>query len=142
MNCPPPPPGPTIFQRSNRGAPAKANEASAARKRVLRHIIKPVTALILPEQGQMVRRWSHSSGSDSSGGWKAGLATEYAFINAHKLRSPLASILGLVNLMRKVDLKDDEKEILERLNGASEKLEGIVRDITIAIQKGDQKRKF
>jgi hypothetical protein len=44
--------------------------------------------------------------------------------------------------MRKVDLKDDEKEILERLNGASEKLEGIVRDITIAIQKGDQKRKF
>lgn len=65
---------------------------------------------------------------------------EYAFINAHKLRSPLASILGLVNLLRKVDLKDDEKEILDRLNGASEKLENIVRDITIAIQKGDHKR--
>ena len=35
---------------------------------------------------------------------------EYAFINAHKLRRPVASILGLVNLLNKTSLDGKRKE--------------------------------
>jgi len=34
---------------------------------------------------------------------------EYAFINAHKLRAPLARILGLVHLMKKNDISEHER---------------------------------
>lgn len=67
---------------------------------------------------------------------------EYAFINAHQLRAPLASILGLINLINKSELGNEEKEIIGHLEEAAEKLETIVRDITIAIEKGDHKRKY
>jgi hypothetical protein len=63
---------------------------------------------------------------------------EYAFITAHELRAPLASILGLVNILCKVKLEEQDKMILDHLREASEKLESIVRTITEAIEKGDQ----
>lgn len=62
---------------------------------------------------------------------------EYAFINAHKLRAPLASILGLVNLLRKSEVSVQEKEIIDRLHHSSEDLENIIRDISIVLQKAD-----
>jgi signal transduction histidine kinase len=40
---------------------------------------------------------------------------EYAFINAHKLRAPLASILGLVNLLIMNKHKDNQDEMLSYL---------------------------
>ncbi|HRW99019.1 MAG TPA: hypothetical protein P5280_05990, partial [Cyclobacteriaceae bacterium] len=63
---------------------------------------------------------------------------EYAFINAHKLRSPVASILGLVNILSKMDLKDETKNINNHLKETTEKLDLIVSDITRAIEKGDE----
>lgn len=62
---------------------------------------------------------------------------EYAFINAHKLRSPVASILGLVNLLTKLDLGKDAKSINDHLKDSAEKLDEIVGDITKAIERGD-----
>jgi signal transduction histidine kinase len=62
---------------------------------------------------------------------------EYAFINAHKLRSPVASILGLINLMNKVELKEDAKYIMTHLQDSTNKLDGIVSSITKAIERGD-----
>jgi ligand-binding sensor domain-containing protein len=62
---------------------------------------------------------------------------EYAFITAHELRAPLASILGLVNILSKVKLEEQDKEILGHLKESSERLESIVRTITEAIEKGD-----
>jgi signal transduction histidine kinase len=63
---------------------------------------------------------------------------EYAFINAHKLRSPVASILGLINLISKTHLDDDGKEINKRLKQSAEELDDIVRSITKAIEKGEK----
>jgi ligand-binding sensor domain-containing protein len=63
---------------------------------------------------------------------------EYAFINAHKLRSPVASILGLVNLISRTGLDPEGKEISNRLKQSAEELDDIVRSITKAIEKGDK----
>lgn len=63
---------------------------------------------------------------------------EYAFINAHKLRSPLASILGLTNLLTKMDLGNDAAAINEHLKSSANKLDNIIGDITKAIEKGDE----
>lgn len=62
---------------------------------------------------------------------------EYAFITAHELRAPLASILGLVNILSKVKLEEQDKVILDHLKESSERLESIVRTITEAIERGD-----
>lgn len=64
---------------------------------------------------------------------------EYAFINAHKLRSPVASILGLVNLLAKSDQKDETRLIREHLQESADKLDAVVRSITQAIEKADNK---
>lgn len=61
---------------------------------------------------------------------------EYAFINAHKLRSPVASILGLVNLLRKTVLNEEGKGIMTHLEDSTAKLDEIVSAITKTIEKG------
>ena len=63
---------------------------------------------------------------------------EYAFINAHQLRSPVASILGLINLVNKVHLNDDAKEIVAHLQESTEKLDQVVTTITKAIERGEK----
>lgn len=62
---------------------------------------------------------------------------EYAFINAHKLRAPVASILGLVPILNSIQLNDYGKEVVNHLNSSTEKLNTIVRSITDAIERGD-----
>jgi tetratricopeptide (TPR) repeat protein len=61
---------------------------------------------------------------------------EYAFINAHKLRAPLASILGLVNLLRLHNPNVNETVIVNYLKESSEKLDSVVRSINETLQKG------
>lgn len=61
---------------------------------------------------------------------------EYAFINAHKLRSPVASILGLVNLLRKTVLNEEGRGIMTHLEDSTAKLDEIVSSITKTIEKG------
>lgn len=62
---------------------------------------------------------------------------EYAFINAHKLRAPVASILGLINLMKSMPLSEAEKDCLDHLVVSSKKLDEVVNSITQAIERGD-----
>ena len=61
---------------------------------------------------------------------------EYAFINAHKLRSPVASILGLINLLNKTSLTDEARGIIGHLEDSTGKLDAVVSSITKAIEKG------
>jgi ligand-binding sensor domain-containing protein len=61
---------------------------------------------------------------------------EYAFINAHNLRSPVASILGLVNLLSKTNLQPAEKEMIDHMKSSAERLDNVVRSITESIEKG------
>lgn len=62
---------------------------------------------------------------------------EYAFINAHQLRAPVASILGLLNLMKDIPLKDHEKDCMDHLQLSAKKLDDVVSSITEAIERGD-----
>jgi tetratricopeptide (TPR) repeat protein len=61
---------------------------------------------------------------------------EYAFINAHKLRAPLASILGLVNLLLMNKHQDNQKEMLDYLKESSERLDTVIKSIGQTLQKG------
>ena len=64
---------------------------------------------------------------------------EYAFINAHQLRAPVASILGLINLMNKVEHNDESRKVMDHLESSASRLEQVVNSITKAIEKGDRK---
>ena len=63
---------------------------------------------------------------------------EYAFINAHKLRSPVASILGLMNLMKKTQLNEEASIIAQHLISSTEKLDEVIGSMTEALEKGDR----
>jgi ligand-binding sensor domain-containing protein len=65
-------------------------------------------------------------------------AEESAFIIAHELRAPVASVLGLINLITKCDLNDEAKTIVTHMEDSAEKLEVVVRNITKAIERGDK----
>lgn len=64
---------------------------------------------------------------------------EYAFINAHKLRSPVASILGLVHLLSKAEQQDEIRIINKHLRDRADELDVVVRSITEAIERGERK---
>lgn len=64
---------------------------------------------------------------------------EYAFINAHKLRGPVASILGLLHLLKREKLNDDSRDIMMRMTDEATKLDTIVETITRAIAQGESK---
>lgn len=64
------------------------------------------------------------------------ILTDYAFINAHKLRSPLASIMGLVNLLLHRKYDAETQELLVHLQTSSEQLDKVIRSISKTIDKG------
>jgi signal transduction histidine kinase len=64
-------------------------------------------------------------------------AEESAFIIAHELRAPVASVLGLINLISKTKLDDDAKTIVTHMQDSADKLNAVVRNITKAIERGD-----
>jgi signal transduction histidine kinase len=66
---------------------------------------------------------------------------EYAFINAHKLRSPVASILGLVNLLKKTSLDEEAGGIMSHLEDSTSKLDEVVTSITKTIERGERGNK-
>lgn len=62
---------------------------------------------------------------------------EYAHFNAHKLRAPVASILGLVTLLERGN--SDHKEIVQlvgHLKKSSENLDDMVKSINATLEKG------
>ncbi|HCZ36025.1 MAG TPA: hypothetical protein DHV26_08875 [Cytophagales bacterium] len=59
---------------------------------------------------------------------------EAAFINAHKLRAPVASILGLVGLMKSTSTVEDLKQISAMVQDSTEKLDAVVSEITRTIE--------
>jgi signal transduction histidine kinase len=65
-------------------------------------------------------------------------AEESAFIIAHELRAPVASVLGLINLASRCNLDEETKTIFTHLEQSAEKLNNVVREITKAIERGDR----
>ena len=61
---------------------------------------------------------------------------QFAFFNAHKLRAPLASILGLVSLLKGSGINGEQKEIIDHLETSSQDLDRVVRSISEVIHDG------
>ncbi len=62
--------------------------------------------------------------------------SEYAFMNAHKLRAPLARVMGLVNLLLSNSSPEEQPVILLHLKKSSDDLDAEVRKISTTIQEG------
>ncbi len=60
---------------------------------------------------------------------------EYTFVNVHKLRAPLASILGLINLMNQLPA-NEVPQAIHYLKNCSEHLDDIIRDFNIDLESG------
>ncbi len=61
---------------------------------------------------------------------------DYAFINAHKLRAPLASIMGIVALMQHSKSIEEQAELTNYLHQSAEELDRVVRSINDTIERG------
>jgi tetratricopeptide (TPR) repeat protein len=64
--------------------------------------------------------------------------TDYSFFNAHELRSPVASILGLVNLLQRCKNEEEREELLAHLDNAATRLDKAIRTINNHLQGGIQ----
>ena len=54
---------------------------------------------------------------------------EYTFVNAHKLRAPVASILGLIQLMQQ-STPEEREVIIQHLRTCGEQLDNIIREVS------------
>jgi tetratricopeptide (TPR) repeat protein len=61
---------------------------------------------------------------------------DYAFITAHKLRAPLARVLGIVNLLDRDVAIEEQKLLLDHLKNASLELDNVIRSLSLALQQG------
>jgi signal transduction histidine kinase len=61
---------------------------------------------------------------------------QHAFINAHKVRSPLARIVGLVNLIKyEVKLEANGKELIHRLHTSTDELDIILKEVRLNLEE-------
>jgi signal transduction histidine kinase len=63
--------------------------------------------------------------------------TEYAFINSHLLRAPLARLMGLAQLTTLEVTTVKEKELLHALEASAGELDQIIRKISDLLYKGN-----
>jgi len=61
---------------------------------------------------------------------------EYAYINAHKLRAPVASILGIVSLLQKEGTERDRDMMVSFLKNSSDELDQVIRTISDTLHHG------
>jgi signal transduction histidine kinase len=61
--------------------------------------------------------------------------SEYAFINSHLLRGPLARILGITDLLRRTNITPQQKEYIEHLNTSAEELDEVIAKINKALNQ-------
>ncbi|MFY7786568.1 MAG: PAS domain-containing protein, partial [Thermoflexibacteraceae bacterium] len=60
----------------------------------------------------------------------------YSYVVSHNLRSPVASILGLVNLLTYSNTPDyEQKELLTMLNTAAQRLDEVVKDLNYILSE-------
>ncbi|MBL3658077.1 tetratricopeptide repeat protein [Fulvivirga sediminis] len=62
---------------------------------------------------------------------------EYAYINAHELRAPVATVMGLVNLLKNSKIEGKEREIIEYLAKASSQLDSVIKNLKYRLERHD-----
>jgi PAS domain S-box-containing protein len=60
---------------------------------------------------------------------------EVAWLSSHKIRRPLANIMGLANVMRVASNMDEKVEIVESINQSAKELDKIVHEINAKINE-------
>ena len=64
----------------------------------------------------------------------------HAYINAHKVRSPLARILGLVNLIEhEIEMNEHSRELLKHLNLSATELDEVLKEVRVNLDKAEYK---
>jgi len=66
---------------------------------------------------------------------------DYANINAHKVRGPLARIMGLINISEYSNNSEELKNIFEKLRYPSEELNVIINEINKTLEEGESNGK-
>jgi signal transduction histidine kinase len=59
----------------------------------------------------------------------------YSYALSHNLRGPLASLMGLVNLLRKSDTEEERKLLLELADQTTENLDNIIHDLNHIVEE-------
>jgi signal transduction histidine kinase len=62
---------------------------------------------------------------------------EAAFFNSHKLRAPVASLLGLTSLIKRLKLANEDRNYLLHLETSCQKLDDVIKSITSTIDEAD-----
>lgn len=63
--------------------------------------------------------------------------TEYAFLTSHKLRGPLARLLGLINLLELNTAVEDSKKLLSRLKSTSIEMDSIIKQMNAVLHQNN-----
>lgn len=64
--------------------------------------------------------------------------TEYAFINSHLLRAPVARILGIANMIKKEVKSNEERKLIEAIGDSVVELDEIIRKISTLLVQGEK----
>ena len=62
--------------------------------------------------------------------------TDYSYFNAHELRSPVASILGLIDLLQRAQTDNERTELLTHLDSSAKRLDEAIKGINNSLQGG------
>lgn len=65
-----------------------------------------------------------------------GLFHQYAHINSHEVRAPLARILGLLNLLEYDNDRSDTISLINKLKESAKELDNVVRGMNRLLEKG------
>ncbi|MEO1049805.1 MAG: hypothetical protein AAFX87_04250 [Bacteroidota bacterium] len=66
---------------------------------------------------------------------------EYSFLNAHKIRGPLARIMGLVYLTKSQVSEDEKLFILDKIDYSAKELDDVVKEINQTLHDVEQSKK-
>jgi tetratricopeptide (TPR) repeat protein len=61
---------------------------------------------------------------------------QFAFVNAHKIRGPVATILGLINIIEITNDDKTKEELLKHLHTSSLKLDMVIREVSKQLDNG------
>jgi signal transduction histidine kinase len=67
--------------------------------------------------------------------WKNQKLADYAHTNSHKLRAPVVSILGLLQLIDRIAIPADDKILMEKLKICAQDLDRVTRDINQRLEE-------
>jgi tetratricopeptide (TPR) repeat protein len=67
--------------------------------------------------------------------WKNQKLADYAHTNSHKLRAPVASILGLLQLIDRIPVPAEDKILLDKMKVCARDLDKVTRDINQRLEE-------